>query len=50
MPLYEYHCNSCNKDFEFLQDMDDEEIKTCPECKSSDFVKKISVSSFKLTG
>jgi putative FmdB family regulatory protein len=32
MPLYEYECNSCGVRFERLQHMDEEPVKTCPEC------------------
>jgi len=32
MPLYEYECESCGVRFERRQHMEDEPIKTCPEC------------------
>ncbi|PKN46840.1 MAG: transcriptional regulator [Deltaproteobacteria bacterium HGW-Deltaproteobacteria-17] len=50
MPLYEYHCNHCNADTEVLQDLGDPPLASCPKCKNADIHKKISVSSFRLTG
>ncbi len=32
MPTYEYECNECAHAFEKFQSMNDERIKTCPEC------------------
>ena len=32
MPLYEYECGSCGVRFERLQHMDEDAVKTCPEC------------------
>lgn len=32
MPLYEYECESCGVRFERRQHMEDEPVKTCPEC------------------
>lgn len=50
MPLYEYHCNHCNADTEVLQDIEDPPLTECPKCHDHDVHKKISVSSFRLTG
>ena len=50
MPLYEYHCNHCNTDTETLQDLNDPPPAVCPKCRDTDIHKKISVSSFRLTG
>jgi putative FmdB family regulatory protein len=33
MPTYEYHCEKCNKDFEFFQSMKDNPVATCPKDK-----------------
>ncbi|MBM9520432.1 zinc ribbon domain-containing protein [Desulforhopalus vacuolatus] len=43
MPLYEYKCNACNKEFEYLTTSIKaaEEVK-CPSCGSSDVKKLIS--------
>lgn len=44
MPLYEYKCVKCNKQFTLLQSVNASEKDTkCPDCKGS--VKKV-VSSF----
>jgi putative FmdB family regulatory protein len=32
MPLYEYECESCGVRFERLQHVDEEPVKSCPEC------------------
>ncbi len=50
MPLYEYHCNHCDADTEVLQDLGDAPLAVCPKCQDTDIHKKISVSSFRLTG
>jgi putative FmdB family regulatory protein len=39
MPTYEYRCNSCNNEFEFVQSMLDEPLKTCPTCSGE--VKRV---------
>jgi len=39
MPTYEYHCKTCNKNFEVFQKISDNPISTCPDCGSP--VKKI---------
>jgi putative FmdB family regulatory protein len=33
MPTYQYKCLKCGHDFEVFQNMKDEPIKECPECK-----------------
>lgn len=33
MPTYEYECESCKHRFTKIQNMKDEPVKTCPECK-----------------
>jgi len=35
MPTYEYECNSCGHRFTRVQGMNDEPVKTCPECSNS---------------
>ena len=32
MPTYEYECRKCRFKFEKFQNMNDEPLKTCPEC------------------
>lgn len=33
MPTYEYECDKCKKHFDIFQNMKDEPLKKCPECK-----------------
>jgi putative FmdB family regulatory protein len=33
MPIYGYRCSSCGHEFEILQKMSDESLKTCPQCQ-----------------
>ena len=49
MPIYEYRCRKCNKEFEAVQSISDPELKSCKFCKGS-VTKLISVSSFHLKG
>ncbi len=46
MPIFEYECKQCEKDFERLVFPGEERGVSCPECKSMDIKKRMSVSSF----
>ncbi|WP_457551173.1 FmdB family zinc ribbon protein [Desulfobacula sp.] len=46
MPIFEYKCNECKKEFEKLVFAGEDNNISCPECKSMDVVKKMSASSF----
>ena len=46
MPIFEYKCTQCKKDFEKLVFAGEEDKVFCPECKSKDVKKRMSVSSF----
>ena len=46
MPIYEYKCNDCKKDFEKLVFAGDDKNITCPECKTLNVAKKMSAVSF----
>lgn len=46
MPIFEYKCNHCDKDFEKLVFSGEEINISCPECESKDVYKKMSASSF----
>lgn len=50
MPIYEYLCNSCGAEEEHLQKMSEDPIAICPECGSSDYIKRVSASGFQLKG
>ncbi len=49
MPIYEYRCRKCNREFEVMQSISDPEIKSCRFCKGP-VTKLMSVSSFHLKG
>ncbi len=49
MPIYEYVCNECGRQFEVIQKFSDDPLKTCSECKGK-LSKMISQSSFQLKG
>lgn len=49
MPLYEYHCKSCNDTFELRQKFSDPPASTCPAC-GGEVEKLISQSGFSLKG
>lgn len=50
MPIYEYHCDDCGKDFEFVQKMSEAPKKSCPECGGRKFKKLVSSTAFQLKG
>jgi putative FmdB family regulatory protein len=50
MPIYEYVCKECGHEFETLQKVSDEPLKTCPDCARQSLKKKISAAGFRLSG
>ena len=40
MPTYSYKCNSCEHQFDVMQGINDERLKTCPEC-NKDTLKRL---------
>ncbi|MFB0532959.1 MAG: zinc ribbon domain-containing protein [Desulfatiglandales bacterium] len=48
MPIFEYHCMECGKDFEVL--VFGEQEVACPECKGKKINKLLSVFSHKSDG
>ncbi len=34
MPTYEYHCDSCDRNFDVVQSFHDDPLETCPTCGS----------------
>jgi len=53
MPIYEYHCSNCNKEFEKLMGFSDPNINSpeCPECQSNNTNRRLSkVASFSSRG
>jgi putative FmdB family regulatory protein len=49
MPIYEYMCMRCNKEFEYLVFRSDESV-TCPECDGNKVRRQMSACSFKSDG
>jgi len=49
MPIYEFTCQTCNKEFEELVQTHDE-VVDCPKCHSSEIVRRVSLTSFALKG
>lgn len=43
MPIYEYHCTSCRKDFELF--VRGETRLVCPACESRDIERRMSVTA-----
>lgn len=50
MPIFEYKCNQCEKEFEKLVFAGEENNISCPECKSMEVEKKMSATSFMGSG
>ena len=49
MPIYEYKCSKCGKQFEVMQGITADAVKECKFCKGP-VDKLISLSSFQLKG
>lgn len=49
MPIYEYKCRKCGKQFEAFQGITDPELKSCKFCKGR-VDKLVSMTSFSLKG
>ena len=49
MPIYEYRCTKCGKEFEVIQKFSDKPVAKCLHC-SGKVEKLISQSSFRLKG
>jgi len=51
MPIYEYRCLKCDKEFELTVNYKDfYKVKYCPNCNSTDVERLISKTSFILKG
>jgi len=46
MPIYEYKCHRCSKEFEFLSTRNDP-VVLCPLCHSNDIEKIMSLTHFR---
>jgi putative FmdB family regulatory protein len=49
MPIYEYRCKTCKKEFELFQKITDDPLAECPECGSA-VERLVSATSFSLKG
>lgn len=49
MPIYEYHCKKCRKDFECIVFGSNPTV-TCPECNGKKVERVLSACSFKSGG
>ncbi|PMP69132.1 MAG: FmdB family transcriptional regulator [Thermodesulfobacterium geofontis] len=49
MPIYEYKCKGCGKQFEVWQKITEEPLKVCKDC-GGELIKLISESGFILKG
>jgi putative FmdB family regulatory protein len=45
MPIYEYECKKCGKDFEALVAMSAKDNPACPTCRSVNVKKKMSITA-----
>jgi putative FmdB family regulatory protein len=50
MPIYEYRCGDCGHEFETIQKITEDPLKTCPACSENALVKKVSAAGFRLKG
>jgi putative FmdB family regulatory protein len=50
MPIYEYRCNDCGFQKEYLQKLSDAPLSTCPECGKPTFNKMLTAAGFQLKG
>lgn len=50
MPIYEYRCDSCGFQHEYLQRMNDARLTECPECGKATFNKMVTAAGFQLKG
>lgn len=45
MPIYEYHCEQCDHDFEYLV-FNGQEPDACPSCNSDQVARQMSICGF----
>lgn len=50
MPIYEYHCPSCNEKTEIMQKMGEPAATACPNCGKNTLIKWVSAAGFQLKG
>ena len=50
MPIYEYRCDACGHQEEFLQRVSEPPLTECPVCQKPTFNKLLSAAGFQLKG
>jgi len=50
MPIYEYRCDKCEREFEIEQRITEDPLRSCPSCRSRKVRRLISQTSFVLKG
>jgi putative FmdB family regulatory protein len=50
MPIYEYRCEVCGHQEEFLQKVSEPQLTECPVCHKPTFGKLLSAAGFQLKG
>jgi len=50
MPIYEYRCEACGHQEEFLQRASEPPLTECPVCRKPTFHKLLSAAGFQLKG
>src|SRR5215813_758387 len=50
MPIYEYRCQACGFQKEYLQKMSDTPLTDCPECGKPTLAKMVTAAGFQLKG
>jgi putative FmdB family regulatory protein len=50
MPIYEYRCEACGHQEEFLQKVSEPPLTECPACHKKTFSKMLSAAGFQLKG
>ena len=45
MPIYEFHCEDCDQDFEYLV-LGADKPEGCPHCESTQFRRQLSACGF----
>jgi len=50
MPIYEYECNACGDQHEFIQKFSEGPKRKCPSCGKSRLRKLMSAAAFHLKG
>jgi putative FmdB family regulatory protein len=50
MPIYEYRCEVCGHQEEFLQKVSEPPLTECPVCRKPTFTKLLSAAGFQLKG